>query len=126
MEIDELIQAAHDVRERAYAPYSNFQVGAAVVATSGEVFLGCNVENASYGLSICAERNAICQAVAKGLREFQTIVVIAAPLATPCGACRQFIHEFGTEIEVVCVDASDLSRRKTWRIAQLLPEGFEL
>ncbi len=126
MNIDDLVQAACNVRERAYAPYSNFHVGAAVLANNGEVFTGCNVENASYGLSICAERNAICQAVASGVREFEAIVVVATPLATPCGACRQFIHEFGKEIEVICVDADDLSQTKTWRIAELLPAGFEL
>jgi cytidine deaminase len=124
--MDELIQAALDVRKKAYAPYSQFLVGAALLAVDGEVFVGCNVENASYGLAICAERHAIGAAVAAGYQKFKTIVVAATPLATPCGACRQFIFEFGDDIEVVGIDANDTSRIQKWTSGGLLPEGFRL
>lgn len=112
---------------QAYAPYSNFQVGAAVLLNDGQtIFAGCNVENASYGLSICAERNAICQAVAKGGPEVSitAIAVAAVPLATPCGACRQFIAEFGVDIELICVNASDPQQRNHFTAGELLPHGF--
>ena len=102
MNMNNLIEAALQVRQRAYAPYSKFHVGAAVLTDQGEVFVGCNVENASYGLAICAERMAIGAAVASGKKpseasplKIKTIVVAATPLASPCGACRQFIAEFG-------------------------------
>lgn len=125
--IESIINTALDVRTRAYAPYSNFQVGAAVLLTDGEtVFAGCNVENASYGLSICAERNALCQAVAQcgGQLNIAAIAVAAVPLATPCGACRQFIAEFGHGIQVICVDANDPQQRNQFSADQLLPHGF--
>ena len=123
--LEELIQAAISVRAMAYAPYSKFKVGAALLTLDGNIFTGCNVENASYGLAICAERNAICKAVAEGQTQFEAIVIAAEPLATPCGACRQFIHEFGKEIHVTCVDADNPNVRRNWEIAELLPEGFE-
>ena len=122
----QLIAQALEAREKAYAPYSNFKVGAALLLDDGEsVVTGCNVENASYGLAICAERNAICAAVAEGRRKFSTIVVAATPLASPCGACRQFIVEFGKDINVISVDANDTSKILRWTSDQLIPDSFE-
>lgn len=122
----ELARQAIEARQMAYAPYSKFKVGAALLTRDGHVFTGCNVENGSYGLCICAERVAICKAVSEGHREFQAIAVAATPLATPCGACRQFLVEFGMEIEVICVDADHSENRRTWMIAELIPESFKL
>jgi cytidine deaminase len=102
---DQLIEAAKSACENAYAPYSGFPVGAAVLDDQGRVFAACNVENASYGLSICAERNAVFQAVAHGAREIRAVALYTptpAP-ATPCGACRQVLNEFGPGAEVYCM-----------------------
>jgi cytidine deaminase len=92
-----LLAAATAVRLQAYAPYSNFQVGAALLAKDGRIFTGCNVENLSYGLTICAERNALFAAVAAGVREFEAIAIVADTRepVSPCGACRQVMAEFG-------------------------------
>lgn len=121
----ELISLAIETRLIAYAPYSNFFVGAALLTSDGSIYTGCNVENTSYGLCICAERTAICKAVSEGHREFQAIAVAANPFATPCGACRQFIVEFGKQIEVIAVDASNPDHLKTWMIEDLIPENFK-
>ncbi len=93
----QLLAAATAVRLRAYAPYSNFQVGAALLAKDGRIFTGCNVENLSYGLTICAERNALFAAVTAGVREFDAIAIVADTRepVSPCGACRQVMAEFG-------------------------------
>lgn len=120
----ELIQAANRAREMAYAPYSNFRVGAALLTKSGAVFTGCNVENASYGLCICAERTAVCKAVSEGENQFVAIAVSASPLASPCGACRQFLFEFGDDIEVLSLDAHDPKQIKRWTTGSLMPDGF--
>ena len=120
-----LIEAAIKARELAYAPYSDFAVGAALLTKSGEIVVGCNVENASYGLAICAERTAICKAISDGEKNFVAIAVAASPLATPCGACRQFIAEFGGHIEVIAVDPQAPELAKSWTIDQLIPERFE-
>lgn len=122
----ELIQAALDVRKQAYAPYSNFLVGAAVRTGDGTVFTGCNIENASYGLTICAERIAAATAIAAGHRELSLVAVATAGGATPCGACRQFLAEFGPSMEVLLVDAEkpDLVTRTT--LDRLLPAQFHL
>ncbi len=120
-----LIKLAIASRQKAYAPYSNFLVGAALLTKDGTIFSGCNVENTSYGLCICAERTAICKAVSEGHQAFEAIAVSATPFATPCGACRQFIVEFGRDIEVICVDANDESNTKSWTIEQLIPENFK-
>ena len=125
-DFEPLIQAALKVREQAYAPYSNFLVGAALLTADGSVFVGCNVENASYGLAICAERNAITTAVAAGKQDFVGIAVAATPLASPCGACRQFIFEFGDDIQIISVDAANPALRDQWTSKELLPGGFRL
>lgn len=121
----ELISLAIKSRQIAYAPYSNFLVGAALLTVDGSIYTGCNVENTSYGLCICAERTAICKAVSEGHQEFQAIAVAANPFATPCGACRQFIVEFGKQIEVIAVDANNPEHVKNWVIEELIPENFK-
>ena len=121
-EIAELIAAAAAVRERAYAPYSRFLVGAALRAADGTIFAGCNVENASYGLTICAERNAIAQAVAAGMRDFTAVAVVSENGVTPCGACRQVLVEFGPEMMVIVVDIR--GRRRIYTLAELLLDAF--
>lgn len=119
-----LIRAALEARQRAYAPYSNFTVGAALETASGEVFTGCNVENASYGLTICAERFAVGAAVAAGHHQFSRVVVASDAKAGPCGACRQVLAEFG-DLEILMVDADgEIERRR--RLDDLLPEQFKL
>lgn len=119
-----LREAARLAQKQAYAPYSQFAVGAAVLTADGTLFSGCNLENASLGLTICAERNAIAAAVAAGHRNFRAIAVCASPLATPCGACRQVLLEFGDQIEVLSFDANHPQRQKRWTSRKLLPDSF--
>ena len=121
----ELIDRAISAREKAYAPYSKFNVGAALLLPDQSIVTGCNVENASYGLAICAERNAICAAIAKGYRKFIAVAVAASPLASPCGACRQFIVEFGKDIAVLSIDPEHPTQLKRWTSGGLIPESFE-
>lgn len=118
-----LIAEATAVRERAHAPYSGYLVGAAVLTADGRVFAGCNVENASYGLSICAERSAVAAAVAAGCRTFSAIAVVTAshPPATPCGACRQVLAEFG-DFPVILANVGGEWRTTT--VGELLPAAF--
>lgn len=110
--------------ENAYCPYSKFPVGAAVLTDDGEVFSGCNVENASLGLTMCAERNAVFQAVARGYRKIVAVVIVtlASIPAPPCGACRQVINEFGNEAEVFSFDND--GNLLHLRLDQLLPQAF--
>jgi cytidine deaminase len=120
---DTLVDAARAVQQRAYAPYSRFRVGCALEADDGRVFVACNVENASYGLTICAERAAVCAAVAAGARRFRRAVVVsdADPPAAPCGACRQVLSEFGGDLRVESVGSA---RTVSWTVAELLPAAF--
>jgi cytidine deaminase len=121
MQCDNLIRAASAVRKQAYAPYSGFAVGAAVQCKSGAVFVGSNIENISYGLTICAERTAVASAVAAGEREFVAIAVVAdtnEPIV-PCGACRQFLAEFAREL--VIVSATVRGDQKIENLSHLLP-----
>lgn len=119
---DELIARAVATRERAYAPYSNFKVGAALLGKSGRVYTGCNVENAAYGPSICAERTAVFKAVSEGEREFEAIAVVTEYGASPCGTCRQVMVEFAPEMTVIIVDTQGNARRT--KVRDLLPDGF--
>ena len=117
----QLVTQAIEVAERAYAPYSKFHVGAVLVGKDGRTFAGCNVENVSYGLTICAERNAVFAAVAAGCREFAKIVIVADTKvpASPCGACRQVLAEFEPDLEVVLSTFGGQS--ETFRLSALLP-----
>ncbi len=118
-----LIDAALKVRENAYAPYSGYAVGAAVLADSGTVYTGANVENAAYPMTICGERNAIFHAVAEGERNFTRIVIATRNGGAPCGACRQVMAEFAPEMEVLLVDEQGTICRQT-TVSELLPGAF--
>jgi cytidine deaminase len=121
-----LTLAAVSARKNAHAPYSGYAVGAALMTRSGRVFAGCNVENASYGLTLCAERGAIAQMVAAGEREPIAIVVVTrGPTAgTPCGMCRQTLAEFAEDLDVMLLVEGDASSARTLRLSALLPEAF--
>ncbi|MGI9244916.1 MAG: cytidine deaminase [Verrucomicrobiales bacterium] len=120
--ISSLVDAATEARLAAYAPYSKFQVGAALLCESGEIFAGCNVENLSFGLTICAERNAIFAAVAAGMQRFSAIAVVAdtEKAISPCGACRQVMCEFG-DFPVILANLHGEVVRST--VGDLLPRG---
>ena len=126
MDWDHLVELAWETRLKAHAPYSQFQVGAALLAFDGRIFTGCNVENSSYGLTMCAERNALGKAVSEGASDFLRIAVIAdthAPVP-PCGACRQVIYELcGKQTEIVMVNLH--GQIETHTVEQLLPEAFD-
>jgi cytidine deaminase len=119
---DKLVSLAAEARKKAHAPYSNFAVGAALLAKSGRIYTGCNVENASYGLSVCAERVAVFKAVSEGEREFEAIAVVTENGVTPCGACRQVLIEFGDDIQVIVADTS--GHQRAFVLTDLMPEGF--
>lgn len=122
---DELIAAARAARENAHAPFSHFRVGAAVRAKSGRIFAGCNIENASYGLTICAERVAIFKAISEGEREFSAIAVVtdAETITPPCGACRQIIWEFCGDVPVILANLRGKVEHE--RSLDLLPRPFD-
>ena len=122
---DKLVEAAKAARENAHAPYSNFRVGAALRASSGRIYTGCNVENATYGLTVCAERVAIFKAISEGERGFDAIAVVTdtESLTPPCGACRQLIWEFCGDAEVVL--ANQKGKTETTRMAALFPRPFD-
>ena len=122
----ELMATARRARAKAYAPYSRYRVGAAVLAEDGRIFSGCNVENASYGLTQCAERVAIAKAVSEGVRRIRAVAVAVASKdsASPCGACRQVIREFGPDAAVIT--GGSRGRIRVERIEDLLPRAFAL
>ena len=121
-----LMAEAVKARKRAYAPYSRFAVGAALLAKNGRVYLGCNIENASYGLTICAERNAVWKAVSEGVTDFAAIAVTARDGrgAPPCGSCRQVLHEFAPNALVYWRDARGRILKR--KLTELLPNAFNL
>jgi cytidine deaminase len=118
-----LVHQAILVQKKAYAPYSKYQVGAALLTKSGNIFLGANVENAVYPLTICAERAAVFNAVSAGERDFEALVVVTRDGGTPCGSCRQVISEFGLDLIVLVADNNGTIHLET-TVAQLLPNSF--
>jgi cytidine deaminase len=125
MSYDKLIEAARSARQNAHAPYSNFRVGAALRAKSGRVYTGCNVENATYGLTVCAERVAILKAISEGERGFDAIAVVTDTnkLTPPCGACRQLIWEFCGDVPVILANLKGSS--ETHQMSSLFPHPFD-
>jgi cytidine deaminase len=123
--VDPLIDAALRVREHAHAPFSKFKVGAALADDAGNLYTGCNVENATYGLTVCAERVAVFKAISEGARKFRRIAVAAdtAILTPPCGACRQILWEFCGDIEVILTNLQ--SKTESLRLKDLFPRPFD-
>ena len=119
--VQRLIESARRAQLNAYAPYSRFPVGAAVLTEDGQVFLGCNVENSSFGLTVCAERNAVAAAIVAGQRPVAAAVVANTGDIVPCGACRQVLSEFGRDLRVEGVGPTGTV---SWTIAELLPSAF--
>src|SRR5690606_30801973 len=122
--IESLAQAAFGARLRAHAPYSQFRVGAALLCASGEIFLGCNVENVSYSLTICAERVAAASAIAAQQHRWTAMVIASRGGVAPCGACRQFLAEFGNDLRIITIDV-DTDCRHEHRLSNLLPHAME-
>jgi cytidine deaminase len=122
---DDFIPAALAARQNAHAPFSKFKVGAAVEDETGRIFTGCNIENATFGLTLCAERVAIFKAMSEGARKFRRIAIVAdtPKLTPPCGACRQILWEFCGDIEIVLANLSGAA--ETLRLATLFPRGFD-
>ena len=120
--IDHLVEAARHARQTAYAPYSRFAVGAALLTQSGKVVTGCNIENASFGLTVCAERVAIWKAVSEGETDFLALAVVTSIDGSPCGACRQVMAEFALDMPVIIADLKQVHRIAT--VAELLPGAF--
>ena len=123
--MDPLLQSALDARRNAHAPYSHFHVGAALECDDGRVFTGCNIENATYGLTVCAERVALLKALSEGARKFRRIAVAADTdrLTPPCGACRQLLWEFCGDAEVILVNPQ--GRAESFRMKELFPRPFD-
>ena len=119
-----LVQAANQARKNAYAPFSKFEVGAAVLTADGKLFTGCNIENASYGLTICAERVAIFKAVSEGYRKFKALAVVTSDCSYPCGACLQVMAEFAPNLTVIISNGK--SKTKILQLKELLPKAFKL
>ena len=121
----ELFRMAVEASENAYAPFSNFHVGAALLTADGTVFTGVNIENSSYGATICAERTAMVKAISEGARDFQSIAIAGnGGTSWPCGICRQFMYEFCPDIRVISGENED--ELKVYTLKELLPEGFKL
>lgn len=121
----ELFRMAVKASENAYVPFSNFHVGAALLAKDGQIFTGCNIENSSYGATICAERTAMVKAVSEGVREFEAIAIAGnGGTSWPCGICRQFMFEFSDNMRVISGENED--ELKSYRLNELLLEGFKL
>ena len=126
MKYKDLYKKAKEMTEYSYAPFSKFHVGAALLAKNGDVFTGCNVENSSFGATICAERTAMVKAISEGNREWEALAVVSAEGAVwPCGICRQFIREF-VDDDFVIITGDDEENLKTLTITEILPEGFKL
>jgi cytidine deaminase len=123
--MDRLVQAAREVRERAHAPFSGFKVGAAIEDENGRVFTGCNVENATYGLTVCAERVAVLKAISEGAGKLKRVAVVADTdtLTPPCGACRQILWEFCGDAELTMANLAD--KHETVSIKQIFPRPFD-
>ncbi len=122
----ELYDKAEEAMLFSYSPYSNYKIGAAVLTKCGKVFTGCNIENASYGATICGERTALVKAISEGNKEFEAIAIAGSDESVPsfpCGICRQFIFEFGSDIRIILKERGKL---KTYTISELLPKGFKL
>jgi cytidine deaminase len=119
---EKLVAQARETRQRAYAPYSGYRVGAALLTKSGRIYTGCNVENAVYPLCTCAERVAVVKAVSEGEQEFDALAVATENGGAPCGSCRQTLREFGEDIVVLIADAGGAYRETT--VAELLPDSF--
>jgi cytidine deaminase len=122
MNDQQLVALAHKARKNAYAPYSHYDVGAALLTVSGQVFTGCNVENAVYPMCLCAERTAVVKAVSEGQREFAVIAIATRNGGSPCGACRQVLREFAPHIRILLTD--DAGNVRQYRLDQLLPDSF--
>ena len=124
MTCEELKAAAAAMLDRAYCPYSRFPVGAALECSDGTVYTGCNIENAAYGATLCAERAAVAKAVSEGRRDFVRIAIAGrgTEFCVPCGACRQVLREFAPDLEVICLNGAGEERR--FRLSELLPHSF--
>jgi cytidine deaminase len=122
MKPTELIDLARTARKKAYTPYSHYKVGAALLGKSGKVYTGCNVENASYSHTVCAERTAVLKAVSEGETEFEAIAVVTKNGGSPCGACRQVLSEFAPELTIYIADKNGEYRTTTMK--KLLPDSF--
>jgi len=123
---EDAVQAALEVQTNAYAPYSEFKVGAALVDCSGNIHVGCNVENASYGLTICAERTAFSTAVSQGIKQFNGLVIVSSGGVAPCGACRQFAVEFCDELPIVLFNSDEMKIVTESNLNELMPMTFRL
>ena len=121
---DQLIAMARSASQQAYAPYSKFQVGAALLAKSGSLYAGTNVENASYGLTNCAERTAVFRAVTEGDRDFEALAIASPGGVSPCGACRQVMYEFAPNLVLFLIDANQRDRVTEVSLTTLLPDPF--
>jgi len=128
--IRELIQTANEMRKRSYVPYSGYKVGAALLCADGVVFGGCNIENAAYGPSVCAERTAVFKAVSEGMRKFEAIAIVGGKdlekgeMAPPCGVCRQVLREFCDPDSFLVICAANEEDYKVFTLKELLPESF--